>query len=206
MKKLWIPLVLSVLCLGLFTACTSNADTLPSATPSVSVAPVVTPSMTVAATEAPTASASPTAGGVNTIEDAARVSEAITKEVEKLSELKMVEAVAAGNIALVGIAYDAQYQGGLTDRMIQMVDERVQTVDKTITTVHVTDDAAMVEKIKTLREQLDKKEITFEQLQTQMLDIGSQVNSTSAGTGKPTDTTTGTGTGTGSGTGMTTKP
>ncbi len=189
MKKTWILLVISILCLGVFTACASNADTMPSPSPSVSVSPSASPMAT--ATTSPAASTEPTAeAGVNTVEDAARVSDQVAEEVEKLSELDMAEAVVAGNIAIVGIQYDTQYQGGLTDRLIDMVDKRVQTIDKTITAVHVTDDATVLEKIKALREQLEKKEITFEQLQTQVLDIGSKIaGGSDASVNQPQSTT-----------------
>ena len=173
MKKTWTLVVISLLGLALFSACASNADTLPSPAPSA----IVTPSMTPQASQAPTASAMPAAtpepAGVNTVEDAKRLSDDVSEEVEKLSELKGAEAVVAGNIALVGITYDAQYQGGLTDRLTEMVKSRVEAMDKTITAVHVTDDEAMVKKIGQLRESLNNGQITFEELQTQVLDLGS---------------------------------
>ena len=73
------------------------------------------------------------------------------------------------------MAYDAQYQGGLTDRLVEMVKSRVEAMDKTITAVHVTDDQAIMDKIDQLRESLDNGQITFEELQTQVLDIGSSI-------------------------------
>ena len=108
-------------------------------------------------------------------EDARRLSDDVSEEVEKLSELDDAEAVVAGNIALVGISYDAQYQGGLTDRLVEMVKSRVEAMDKTITAVHVTDDEAIMNKIDQLRESLNNGQITFEELQTQVLDIGSSI-------------------------------
>lgn len=182
MKKLWILLVISLLGLGLFTACTSNADTLPgpspmtSAMPSVSPMTTMGPTVSLAPAASPSASAAPSVGagmGANTLEDARRMSENVSDEVEKLSEIKDAEAVVAGNIALVGIEYDAQYQGGLTQRLMEMVKSRVETIDKSITTVHVTDDKAMVDKISKLEDKLDDSTMTFEELQTQVLDIGS---------------------------------
>ena len=173
MKKTWTLVVISLLGLALFSACASNADTLPNPAPSASVTPSAMPQ----ASQAPTASAMPAAtpepAGVNTVEDAKRLSDDVSEEVEKLSELKGAEAVVAGNIALVGITYDAQYQGGLTDRLTEMVKSRVEAMDKTITAVHVTDDEAMVKKIGQLRESLNNGQITFEELQTQVLDLGS---------------------------------
>ena len=195
MKKTWVPWVISLMSLVLMTGCTSSADTLPSPSPSASTTPSNTPMVSLGptATMAPSmddagmpqgsmpgdtaaSAANPNAtAGVNSVEDAERVSDRVTDEVEKLSELDDAEAVVAGNIALVGIQYDAQYQGGLTDRLKQMVEDRVDMVDKTITTVHVTDNAEQVKKIAQLREKLDNGGITFEQLQTQMLDLGSAI-------------------------------
>ena len=56
MKKTWTLVVISLLGLALFSACASNADTLPSPAPSASVMPSATPQ----ATQSPTASAMPT--------------------------------------------------------------------------------------------------------------------------------------------------
>ena len=188
MKKQGFLLAISMTCLMLFTSCSSTADTMP--------APSQAPSTTAPAnTAGPTASMAPSATngvgdmlgdlaagmspemgketGINTVADAKRISDRIEDEVEKLSELDEAETVAAGNIALVGIAYDTQYQGGLTDRLEQMVTERVEMIDKAITAVHVTDDKDAVMKIKQLKEKLDDGQISFEELQTQVLDIGS---------------------------------
>ena len=72
MKKTWTLVVISLLGLALFSACASNADTLPSPAPSASVTPSAMPE----ATPAPSASAMPSAtvqpAGVNTVEDARR--------------------------------------------------------------------------------------------------------------------------------------
>ncbi len=177
MKKTLTLLVLSLLGLALLSACASNAATLPSPAPS----PSVTPSMSPEASQTPRASAQPTAtadaaqGGVNTVEDAKRVSDDVSEEVEKLSELESAEAVVAGNIALVGVKYDAQYQGGLTERLTEMVKTRVENMNKTVTAVHVTDDEQIMQKIAKLREQLGQGQMTFEELQTQVLDIGSSI-------------------------------
>lgn len=177
MKKTWILLVISILGLALFSACASNADTLPSPSPMASTTPSAMPQTSQApmVSIAPATEAPATPAGVNSIEDAQRVSDNVAEEVEKLSELDTAEAVVAGNIALVGVKYDAQYQGGLTERLTKMVEQRVETIDKTITAVHVTDDQAMMDKISKLREELDNKSITFEELQTQLLDIGSSI-------------------------------
>ena len=48
-----------------------------------------------------------------------------------------------------------QYQGGVDERLEKMVLGRVQTIEKSITGVYVTDDAAKVQEIEKLTEQLD---------------------------------------------------
>lgn len=198
MKKTWFLLGISTLSLALFTGCAGNADTMPDSAPMVTTAPTTTTAPTQSA--GPTVSISPqtTEGmdllpdmdvssgmipetGVNTTEDAKRVSKSVADEVEKLSELDEAEAIVAGNIALVGISYDTQYQGGLTDRLRDMVTERVELVDKAITTVHVTEEEQQVMEISRLAEKLDADDLTFQELQTKVLEIGSTI----AGSGMP---------------------
>lgn len=190
MKRKGILLVISMMCMALFTGCASNADmmpeTSPTAGPTASAAPMPviptdTAGPTVSLSPTNTATAGAQEAGVNSVEDAMRVSDQVSEEVEKLSELDEAEAVVAGGIALVGISYDAQYQGGLTDRVNQMVTERVEMIDKAITTVHVTDDKQTVTRIAQLREKLKAGDMTFEQLQTQVLEIGSGIT----GSGNP---------------------
>ncbi|MEG1966711.1 MAG: YhcN/YlaJ family sporulation lipoprotein, partial [Clostridia bacterium] len=146
MKKIGILLVLSLLSLALFTACTSNADTMPSPSPMVSASPIASPTVTVSVMPVSTAAPSVEAG-VNTLEDAKRVSDNVAQEVEKLSELTMADAIVAGNIAIIGVRYDSQYQGGLTDRLTEMVTTRVHTIDKSLTAVHVSADQKVLDKI-----------------------------------------------------------
>ena len=182
MKKTGILLGLMTAGMLLLTGCTGNADTLPSPSPSATGMPTGTPRP--AATGSPMESAAPgaagmqegmAAAGVNSVEDARRVSGQIAEEVEKLSELDDAEAVVAGTIALVGIEYDDQYQGGLTDRLKKMIQERVEKIDKAVTTVHVTDNVEWVRKIKALEEKLDETGFGFEMLQTGILEIGSAI-------------------------------
>lgn len=181
MKKGWMLLGISVLSLAALTGCTSSADTMPSPSPSATMNATASPEATMAPSVsiAPAITASPDMeampAGINSVEDSRRVSEKVSEEVEKLSEIDEAEALVAGNIALVGVKYDSQYQGGLTDRLKDMVQERVDMVDKTVTTVHVTDDGEMMTRIAELREKLDDMNFTFEQLQTKLLEIGSSI-------------------------------
>lgn len=194
MKRTWILLAVSAMSLGLLTGCAGNADVMPQPSPTTSSAPTVNPAtqaptMQPAATDGPMVSIGPdatqstgsmTGAGVNSAEDARRVSEQVSDEVDKLSEIDSAEAVVAGSIALVGISYDDQYQGGLTDRLKEMITERVEMIDKAVTTVHVTDEEADVMKISQLYERLKADEVSFEELQTQVLSIGSGIAGGSA--------------------------
>jgi len=211
LKKTGLLLGMALTGMMLMTGCTSSADTLPSPSPSASRTPTNTPmtqstqgpSMSPSATDGTglmdgIENAADKVGGavsgavngamngienagISTVEDAARVSDRIADEVEKLSELDDAEAIVAGNIALVGIEYDAQYQGGLTDRLVKMIEERVMAADKAITAVHVTDDPQTMKDISDLNDRAEDGKITYEELKTEVLEIGSSI----AGGGQP---------------------
>lgn len=198
MKRILILSAISLLSLALFTACTSNADTMPQTSPIASAQPTaapteptntMNPNVSTAPAETPSTGLMDTApttetmdnGGINTIEDAKRISGQIADEVEKLSEIDDAEAVVAGNIALVAVEYDSQYQGGLTDRLRDMITERVETIDKAVTSVHVTDSQEMFATIKELGHSLETAGVTFDELQTKLLSLGSSI----AGGGAP---------------------
>ncbi len=183
-KKLGTLLVLSAACIGLFTACTSNANEMPNPAPTANAAgtattgPMVTtsPNATMDVMPMPTASAEPsTVGAASTVDDARRLSDRVEDEVEKLSEVDEADAVVVGNIALVGVSYDAQYQGGMTDRLKEMVTDRVEMTDKTITAVHVTDSDTLRKSIAALNDMMDDASVSFEQLQTKALEIAAQL-------------------------------
>ncbi|MCI6885354.1 YhcN/YlaJ family sporulation lipoprotein [bacterium] len=179
MKKTWILLVISVLCLGLFTACASSADTMPSPSPAATNTPAATAQPTPSVSIEPAVTEAPASNSVATVEDVLRVSDDVSEEVEKLSELKSADAIVAGNMALVGITYDDQYQGGLTDRLTEMVKTRAESIDKTITSVQVTDDEEAVKKIAELKKKLGDGSMTFEELQTELLTISSSIQQAS---------------------------
>ena len=191
MKRTMILLTITLLSLALFTACTSSADTMPQTSPIASAQPTAAPTTAPTGTMEPNISVAPSAtdnamgmtqttdtmnnGGVNTMEDARRVADEISEEVEKLSEIDDAETVVAGNIALVAIEYEDQYQGGLTDRLKDMITERVETINKAITSVHVTDSKETTALLKELHNKMQSADMTFEELQTQLLNLGSAI-------------------------------
>ena len=186
MKKTWILIAVCLTAMPLFTACTKDAEILPMESPAASAMPTNTPTnvpttpptvtddaLMPSATEG-TTGADMNSMGVTTVEDALRVSEQIADEVEKLSEIKDADAVVAGNIAIVAVEYDAQYQGGMTERLKSMITERVEMIDKAVTTVHVTDTEETVGAVGELFRKLESAGISFDELRTHLLDLSSR--------------------------------
>lgn len=186
MKKLWLLLLLLTMAAALLAGCASNADTLASPSPGVTdnMLPQVSPNATDGMTSpgpdnsvSPDASTAPTlgAGGIATLEDAKKASEAMEDALEKLTEVDDAYVVATGTTALVGLKFTPQYQGKVDDRMKKMVLTRVQTVDKTITGVAVTDEEARVKEIDALAETLESA-TSLGAVTTQAEELASQIS------------------------------
>ena len=183
-KKTGTLLVLSLACMGLFSACTSSADVMPQPSPTVGTNGMVTSAPQVTATPGatqsmpamPAATAEPaTVGAANTVADAQRLSDRVEDEVEKLSEVDEASAVVVGNVALVGISYDGQYKTGMNDRLKGMITDRVEMADKTITAVHVTDDETLRKSIAALNDMMDGADASFDQLQARALELAAKL-------------------------------
>lgn len=84
-------------------------------------------------------------------------------ELEKLSEVDTAVVVAQGGRAVVGLNFDAQYQGTLTERIEEMVVSAVSSVESMLTDVAVTADPALIEQIRTLSSETNGKEMTADQ-------------------------------------------
>lgn len=175
MKKHWMLMALLMLTAALLTGCASNADMLATPTPGVMpTQPMVSPSVTegldtlpdlmpdvmpdLMPSASPDGSAAPAlgAGGVTTLEDARRASEQAEDALDKLSEVDDAFVVITGSTALVGLEFNSQYQGGVDERMKQMVLNRIQTVHKSVTGAAVTDDAQLVQQIEALSDSLEE--------------------------------------------------
>lgn len=76
-------------------------------------------------------------------------------ELEQLSEVTDAKVVIAGNQAAIALTFDAQYQAGVTDRIKDMVKERMDGVISGVKRIAVTDDAAMMERVTELADQLE---------------------------------------------------
>lgn len=85
-------------------------------------------------------------------------------ELEKLSEVETAVVAAHGGRAIVGLNFDAQYQGTLTERIEEMVVSAVSSVEEMLTDVAVTADPALIEQIRTLSADTAGKEMTPEQV------------------------------------------
>ena len=164
-------LLLLTLAALVLAGCSGSADTLPTPTPGATdMTPQASPGATTGvdgmmdgllpgSTVSPDASGAPAVGagaGIATVEDAKKDSEEMEDAIEKLSEVDDAYVVAVGNTAVVGVEFDAQYKGGVDDRMKGMVLTRVQTIHKGVTQAAVTDEAAQVGKIEALADTLDE--------------------------------------------------
>lgn len=103
----------------------------------------------------PTATTMPESTGVTSMDRARRVVEQIEDELERLSEVDDAQVVIAGDKAAVALEFDDQYRGGIDERLRGIVKDRIDSVISGITTVAITSDAAIMDALEALGEQLD---------------------------------------------------
>lgn len=148
----------------LLTGCAGNADTLasptpgtnaqmmPSTSPGAENTPMLTTDMPILSDLQEGVNA---VMGLTSLQDVQKASEEMEDAVEQLSEVDDAYVIAYEDTALVALEMNSQYQGTVDERLQKMVLSRVQTIEKSITGVAVTDDAAKVQEIRQLSEQLD---------------------------------------------------
>ena len=90
--------------------------------------------------------------------------DALAQEVEKLSEVSLCDVVAEGDRAVVGLSFDAQYQGTLTDRIEEMVREKITGIEPAVIHIAVTADPTLCTEIKNLAQEVQGKPMTEEQM------------------------------------------
>ena len=153
----------------MLTSCAAGTEPTPSPSPSaaVSESPSAQPEATngimpdTSAGVMPEGTGGPGTGlvpeeeGVTTAADARRAVEAIEDELERLSEVKDAQVVIAGDTAVVALTFDSQYQGGLDERMREIVRERIDGVVKGIKTVEITEDTDLMTELEKLGDRLD---------------------------------------------------
>ena len=171
-RKLLLTLVF-ILATAALTACSCSIS--PGASPSPSPSALTaTPSPTQSATASPSpmesAATTPGASAASpSPESSAQTGaaidlDALAQEVEKLSEVSLCDVVAEGDRAVVGLSFDAQYQGTLTDRIEEMVREKITGIEPAIIHIAVTADPTLCTEIKNLAQEVQGKPMTEEQM------------------------------------------
>ena len=102
-----------------------------------------------------TSASSTAASGVTDAAQAKRLSEEAEDELEKLSEVSDAQVVIAGHTAAVALEFDSQSQGGVDERLREMVKERIDSLVKGVKDVSVTNDNALYERLEALGDRLD---------------------------------------------------
>lgn len=170
MKKALIPLCLLALLLT-FSGCASKEEPMvtasPTASPTATTNPTdspaealddMLPDMTTDAGDeplTPTASEQPAAQGVTSVSDARKAIEDIEDELERLSEVDEAQVVIAGNDAAVALEFDSQYQGGIDDRLREIIKERIGSVISGVNNIAITSDATLRDQLETLGDRLE---------------------------------------------------
>lgn len=170
-RKLLLTLVF-ILATAALTACSCSispgASPSPSpsaltATPSPTQSATASPSLMESAATTPGASAASPSPESSAQTGAALDLDALAQEVEKLSEVSLCDVVAEGDRAVVGLSFDAQYQGTLTDRIEEMVREKITGIESAVIHIAVTADPTLCTEIKNLAEEVQGKPMTEEQ-------------------------------------------
>lgn len=171
-RKLLLTLVF-ILATAALTACSCSispgASPSPSpsaltATPSPTQSATASPSPMESAATTPGASAASPSPESSPQTDAAIDLDALAQEVEKLSEVSLCDVVAEGDRAVVGLSFDAQYQGTLTDRIEEMVREKITGIEPAVIHIAVTADPTLCTEIKNLAQEVQGKPMTEEQM------------------------------------------
>lgn len=171
-RKLLLTLVF-ILATAALTACSCSispgASPSPSpsaltATPSPTQSATASPSPMESAATTPGASAASPSPESSAQTDAALDLDALAQEVEKLSEVSLCDVVAEGDRAVVGLSFDAQYQGTLTDRIEEMVREKITGIEPAVIHIAVTADPTLCTEIKNLAQEVQGKPMTEEQM------------------------------------------
>lgn len=171
-RKLLLTLVF-ILATAALTACScsispgASPSPSPSAlttTPSPTQSATASPSPMESATTTPGASAASPSPESSAQTGAALDLDALAQEVEKLSEVSLCDVVAEGDRAVVGLSFDAQYQGTLTDRIEEMVREKITGMEPAVIHIAVTADPTLCTEIKNLAQEVQGKPMTEEQM------------------------------------------
>jgi len=166
-KRILLTLCLLASCLSL-TACMDNsAPVTPTTSPTTQVtsaptniiiedAPMTTDMLPdPGLTDEPATSAAPEAAGVTSVTDVRRAVEQIEDELERLSEVDDAQVFLSGNSAAVALEFDDQYQGGIDDRLRDIVQERIDGVISGVTNVVITEEKSFMDQLEMLGDRLE---------------------------------------------------
>ena len=81
---------------------------------------------------------------------------AIAKDIAKEKDIKTASCVVTGDTALVGLQFEKQYKGKVTDAIKKSVEKRVKKHEPTIKKVVVTADPDLLSRIKTMATDIEK--------------------------------------------------
>lgn len=167
MKRILLTLCLLASCLSLTACMDSSAPANPTTSPTTQVttaptdviiedAPMTTDMLPDAGmTDEPETSAAPEAAGVTSVSDVRRAVERIEDELERLSEVDDAQVLLAGNSAAVALEFDDQYQGGIDDRLREIVQERIDGVISGVTNVVITEEKSFMDQLELLGDRLE---------------------------------------------------
>lgn len=167
MKRILLTLCLLASCLSLTACMDSSAPVTPTNSPTTQVttaptdiiiedAPMTTDMLPdTGMTDEPATSAAPEAAGVTSVSDVRRAVERIEEELERLSEVDDAQVLLAGNSAAVALEFDDQYQGGIDDRLREIVQERIDGVISGVTNVVITQERSFMDQLEMLGDRLE---------------------------------------------------
>lgn len=145
---------LAFLCMSLavlMTACATTPTT-----------PVPSPTATNNATTVPGVTTSPAAEEFTTLtaamtgQESSELSRKANEAAAKISEIGTCVTAIVGDTCIVGVTFDPQYKGALTDRIRDMVVDRVQSAAPSVERVAVTNDPEIAVQIGEIAEKISK--------------------------------------------------
>ena len=153
MKK-YAFILMALLIAVTMTACSVN-NTTAAPSPTATMLPSVgtTAPGSVGANSTAAVNDSAMAAAMTAAESAA-LSRKANAAAAQVSEIDDCVTAIIGNTCLAGVTFDRQYQGGMTDRIRDMVSSRIQSVAPSVERVAVTGDAEIAAQINAVAEKI----------------------------------------------------
>ena len=152
MKK--YAFILMVLLIAVtMTACSVN-NTTAAPSPTATMLPSVGTTAPGSVGANSTAAANDSAMAAAMTAESAALSRKANAAAAQVSEIDGCVTAIIGNTCLAGVTFDRQYQGGMTDRIRDMVSSRIQSVAPSVERVAVTGDAEIAAQINAVAEKI----------------------------------------------------